>query len=135
MGVIKWLNSSTRKNWHSVLLSIIMGVVMGLMIIPSMRMLTNVVPVKSYVFEGVVMDEDNRPIKSATVLINKVGSDATKADGTFSISERVGMGQALEVGESLNVIVTAKGYETDEQPFELSDARMQTMKFVLYKID
>ncbi|MEM9990497.1 MAG: carboxypeptidase regulatory-like domain-containing protein [Bacteroidota bacterium] len=134
MGIATWLNSSTRKNWHSVVLSVIMGIVMGLMIIPSMRMLTNVVPVKYYEFEGVVVDEDNRPIKGATVLINRVGSDSTKGDGTFSIGERVGIGAALEVGESLNVIVSAKGYETDEQPFELSASKMQTMKFVLYDI-
>lgn len=135
MGLGKWLNSSTRKNWHSVVLSVIMGIVMGLMIIPSMRMLTNVAPVKNYVFEGVVMDEDNRPIKGATVLINRVGSTTSGSDGAFRISERRGLGTALEVGESLNVIVTAKGYETDEQPFELSESKMQTMKFVLYAIN
>lgn len=135
MGLIKWLNSTQRKNWHSVVLSVIMGIVMGLMIIPSTRMLTNAAPVKSYVFEGVVMDEENRPIKSASVLINRVGSTSSKADGTFKIQERRGLGTALEVGESLKVIVSAKGYETDEQPFELSDAKMQTMKFILYKID
>ncbi len=135
MGVIKWLNSSTRKNWHSVVLSVIMGIVMGLMIIPSTRMLTNAAPVKSYVFEGVVMDEDNRPISGASVLINRVGSTKSGSDGTFIIQERRGIGTALNVGDNLKIIVSSKGYETDEQAFELTESKMQTMKFVLYKIN
>lgn len=135
MGLIKWLNSTQRKNWHSVVLSVIMGIVMGLMIIPSMRMLKDFAPVKSYVFEGVVMDEDNHPIQGASVLINRVGSTKSTSDGTFQIKERRGLGTALEVGENLKVIVSSKGYETDEQPFELSESKMQTMKFILNRIN
>lgn len=135
MGLIKWLNSTQRKNWHSVVLSVIMGIVMGLMIIPVMRAITERAPLNNYVFEGVVMDEDNRPIQGASVLINRVGSSKSNSDGTFHIQERRGLGTALEVGQNLEVMVSAKGYETDEQPFELSESKMQTMKFILNRIN
>jgi hypothetical protein len=133
MGLIQWLNSSNRKNWQMIMLNIVMGIFMGLMVIPTAQYFASNAPVKSYIFEGFVMDETSNPISNATILVAGIGTNKTGKDGAFRIKETRGLGTALQVGDELEIEVSAPGFVTDKQRFALTDTRMQTLKFILSK--
>ncbi|NJL75120.1 MAG: carboxypeptidase regulatory-like domain-containing protein [Saprospiraceae bacterium] len=133
MGLIQWLNSSQRKNWQMLIVNVVMGIVMGLMVIPTAKYFASNAPIKSYIFEGFVLDEENRPIPDATILIAGIATGKTSKDGGFRIKETRGLGTALQVGDELEIEVSAPGYVADKQRFALTDSRMQTLKFVLNK--
>ncbi len=134
MGLLNWLNSSSRKNWHVVLLNVIMGIIMSIIIVPSVVYFTKVVPTK-YEFTGEVVDLDtNEPIPNAQVLFDRIDVANTNESGIFYAAERFRADKLpFQVNDQIKVEVTASGYRKFNESFELINFKMQGLKFVLEK--
>lgn len=134
MGLLQWLNSSSRKNWHVVVLNIIMGIIMSIIIIPTVVYFTRVVPTK-YIFEGVVVDADtNLPIEGATVLFVGLANDNTNTEGEFEARETYrGDQPPKQEGDRVRIEITASGYKDFYDDFTLTEFRMRELKYAITK--
>lgn len=134
MGLLDWLNSSTRKNWHVVILNVIMGIIMSIIIVPSVVYFTKVVPTK-YEFSGKVVDIDtNEPIPSAEVLFLRIDLARTDEGGGFRAVHRFRSDELpFQINDKIEVEVTANGYLPYSENFELINFKMDGLKFALEK--
>ncbi len=134
MGIIQWLNSGNRKNWHMVVLNIIMGIVMSIIIIPSVVYFTKVVPNK-YEFSGFVIDVNtNEPVKGAQVFFPKIGVATTAQDGRFRIKNRFRSDQLpFTINDQISVEISAPGYIEFKENFELINFKMDALQYRLEK--
>lgn len=134
MGIIQWLNSNNRKNWHMVVLNIIMGIVMSIIIIPSVVYFTKVVPNK-YEFSGVVTDMNtNQPVKGAQVFFPRIGVAITAQDGRFRIKNRFRSDQLpFTINDQISVEIAAPGYVEFKENFELINFKMDGLQYRLEK--
>lgn len=133
MGLIQWLNSSTRKNWHVVVLNIVMGIIMSLLIIPSVVYFTRVVPTV-YSFEGKVVDINDEPIEGALVLFTGVASARTDETGSFKARKKFrGETVPKQIDDQVELEISADGYGNHREKFTLSTFKMKDLKYVLEK--